>query len=156
MRSLLGGFSFAGTYGWESGPEATVRSSVDSNLNGDNAGDRAIINPNGVRGTASTVTPLLKTCTAFNGAGTCAQSADFRTVGYLVNNLNAQYIQAGTGTIATGGRNTLPLPGINNLDFSIFKNFQLYEKRCRGCCPDQQSGNQSVRDWAKPLSLQPS
>lgn len=147
MRSLLGGFSFAGTYGWESGPEATVRSSVDSNLNGDNAGGR---------GTASTVTPLLKTCTAFNGAGTCAQSADFRTVGYLVNNLNAQYIQAGTGTIATGGRNTLPLPGINNLDFSIFKNFQLYEKRCRGCCPDQQSGNQSVRDWAKPLSLQPS
>ena len=32
VRSLLGGFSFAGTYGWESGPEATVRSSVDSNL----------------------------------------------------------------------------------------------------------------------------
>ncbi len=45
LRSLLGGFSFAGTYGWESGPEATVRSTVDSNLNGDNAGDRAIFNP---------------------------------------------------------------------------------------------------------------
>ena len=50
-----------------------------------------------------------------------------QTFGQLVNNPNAQYIQAGPGTIATGGRNTLPLPGINNLDFSIFKNFQLYE-----------------------------
>jgi outer membrane receptor protein involved in Fe transport len=31
------------------------------------------------------------------------------------------------GALATAGRNTLQLPNINNLDFSIFKNFQLYE-----------------------------
>jgi Carboxypeptidase regulatory-like domain len=121
-RSILGGFSFAGTYSWETGPYATVRSGVDSNLNFDNAGDRAILNPNGVQGTASTVTPLLRSCPA-----PCTLTTAQRTVGYLATNPNAQYIQAGVGALATAGRNTLQLPGINNLDFSIFKNFQLYE-----------------------------
>ena len=121
-RSILGGFSFAGTYSWESGPFATIRSAVDSNLNFDNAGDRTILNPNGVAGTASTVTPLLRSCPA-----PCSLSNAQRTVGYLAANPNAQYIQAGVGALSTAGRNTLQLPGINNLDFSIFKNFQLYE-----------------------------
>lgn len=127
LRSILGGFSFAGTYSWESGEYATVRSGVDSNLNFDNAGDRTILNPSGVEGTGSAVTPLLKTCTVFNANGSCALSTAERTVGYLAVNPNAQYIQAGVGALATAGRNTLQLPGINNLDFSVFKNFQLYE-----------------------------
>jgi hypothetical protein len=126
-RSLLGGFSLAGTYGWESGEPATVRSSVDSNLNGDNAGDRPILNPNGVKNTASAVTPLLKTCPGVDSDGNCILSDDQRTVGYLALNPNAQYIQAGPGALATAGRNTLLLPGISNLDFSIFKNFQITE-----------------------------
>jgi len=126
-RSLLGGFSLAGTYGLESGEAATVRSARDANLNGDNAGDRTIINPNGISGTASTVTPLLKTCTAFNPDGTCAFSNAQRTVGYLAVNPNAQYIQAGSGALTTAGRNTLQLPGISNFDFSIFKNFLITE-----------------------------
>jgi hypothetical protein len=45
----------------------------------------------------------------------------------VVNNPNAQYIQAGAGTLTNGGRNTLQLPGISNLDFSVFKNFHLTE-----------------------------
>jgi hypothetical protein len=44
-----------------------------------------------------------------------------------VNNPNAQYIQAGRGVVTTTGRNTLSLPGIENFDFSIFKNFKLTE-----------------------------
>ncbi|MEP7338001.1 MAG: carboxypeptidase regulatory-like domain-containing protein [Acidobacteriota bacterium] len=126
-RSILGGFSLAGTYSWESGAFATVRSGVDSNLNFDNAGDRTILNLNGVEGTGTGVTPLLRTCPAFNANGTCVQSNSARTVGYLATNPNAQYIQAGVGALATAGRNTLQLPSINNLDFSIFKNFQLSE-----------------------------
>ncbi|MFN7929831.1 MAG: hypothetical protein U0Y68_18180 [Blastocatellia bacterium] len=121
-RSILGGFSFAGTYSWESGEYATVRSSVDANLNGDNAGDRAILNPNGTPGTASTVTPLLRSCPA-----PCGLTTAERTVGYVAVNPNAQYIQANFGALATAGRNTLQLPSINNLDFSVFKNFQVYE-----------------------------
>lgn len=112
-RALLGGFSFAGTLTFESGEKATVLSGIDSNLNGDAAGDRAIINPNGARGTSSTVPALT------NSAG--------KIVGYLADNPNAEYIQAGRGAVATAGRNTLPLPGIENLDFSVFKNFALTE-----------------------------
>lgn len=115
VRTLFGGFSFAGTYTFESGEKATVRSGIDSNLNGDNAGDRTIRNGNGVRNTASTVSALTNT------AG--------QIVGYLANNPNAEYIQAGLGAVTTSGRNTLQLPSTNNLDFSIFKNFRFGEVR---------------------------
>lgn len=114
-RALLGGFTFASTLTLESGQKATVLSGIDSNGNGDAAADRTIINPNGQRGTGSGVTALRNTAGA--------------VVGYLANNPNAQYIQAGAGAVATAGRNTLQLPGINNVDFSIFKNFRFGERR---------------------------
>lgn len=115
VRAVFGGFSFAGTYTFESGEKATVRSGIDSNLNGDNAGDRTIRNGNGVRNTASTVSALTNT------AG--------QIVGYLADNPNAEYIQAGLGAVTNSGRNTLQLPNTNNLDFSIFKNFRFGEVR---------------------------
>jgi hypothetical protein len=113
VRTLLGDFNFAGTLTFESGEQMTIRSGIDSNLNGDSAGDRAIFNPNGVPGTASKVTALK------NSSG--------GTVAYLVNNPNAQYIQAGAGALANAGRNTVSLPGIRNLDLSVFKNFHITE-----------------------------
>ena len=70
--AVLGGWSFAGTLTFESGQKATVRSGNDANQNGDSAGDRAIRNPGGVRDTASPVTALLRTCTAFNPDGISA------------------------------------------------------------------------------------
>jgi hypothetical protein len=48
-------------------------------------------------------------------------------VAYLALNPNAQYIQAGLGAHTNAGRNTLQLPGIRNLDFSVFKNFHITE-----------------------------
>ncbi|HEX6719548.1 MAG TPA: hypothetical protein VF088_20765, partial [Pyrinomonadaceae bacterium] len=117
VRALLGGFNFAGTFTAESGEKATALSGTDSNRNGDAAADRTIRNPNGVRGTGSGVTALTNT------AG--------QIVGYLANNPNAEYIQAGFGAISNSARNTLQLPGINNLDFSVFKNFDLGGERRR-------------------------
>jgi hypothetical protein len=40
-------------------------------------------------------------------------------------------IQAGNGAFATSGRNTLQLPGIGNLDISLFKNFPSSNLRFR-------------------------
>jgi hypothetical protein len=71
------------------------------------------LNPAGMLDTSSTVTPLL------NSTG--------ETVAYLAQNPNAQYIQAGSGALANAGRNTLQMPAIQNLDFSIFKNFGIGE-----------------------------
>jgi hypothetical protein len=115
VRMVLGGFSFAGTFTAESGERATVLSGIDSNLNGDAAADRAIRNPNGVRGTGSTVTALTNT------AG--------EIVAYLADNPNAEYIRTGLGALSNSARNTLTLPGINNLDFSLFKNFNFGENK---------------------------
>ncbi|HEX8773997.1 MAG TPA: VWA domain-containing protein, partial [Pyrinomonadaceae bacterium] len=126
---IFGGLSFSGTWTLESGERATVLSGTDANLNADAYGDRTIRNPSGTRNTASRVVALLATCTAFNPDGTCAQSMASRTVGYLAVNPNAEYIQAGPGAISNSARNTLQLPGINNVDFSIFKSFPLGERR---------------------------
>jgi hypothetical protein len=112
-RTLLGGYSMAGTLTFETGSKATVLSGIDSNLNGDPAPDRTIVNPGGMLDTSSLVTPLL------NSTG--------ETVAYLAQDPNAQYIQAGAGALANAARNTLQMPAIQNLDFSIFKNFGIGE-----------------------------
>jgi Carboxypeptidase regulatory-like domain len=119
-RTLLGGFTFAGTLTFESGEKATIRSGVDANRNGDNAGDRTIINPNGIKGTASTVH-------AIDANGNTVAIGSGSTVAYVANDPTAQYIQAQVWAKTNAGRNTLQLPGINNLDFSIFKNFAIRE-----------------------------
>jgi hypothetical protein len=111
VRTALGGWMLAGTYIAESGQRATVLSGIDSNLNGDAAPDRTIRNSAGVRNTASTVTALTNT--------------GGQVVGYLADDPNAEYIQAGLGAIANSARNTLQLPGINNFDISVFKNFNF-------------------------------
>jgi hypothetical protein len=125
-KTLLSGFNLAGTYTYETGDGITIRSGNDANLNGDNAGDRAIFNPNGIEGVGSEVTPLCR-------GGACAFDDDGNVigtvVGYLANNPNARYIQAGDGAESTIGRNTFRLPAINNVDFSIFKNFRIGESK---------------------------
>jgi hypothetical protein len=128
-KTFLSGFNIAGTYTYESGERITVRSGTDANLNGDSAGDRAILNQGGTEGVGSTVTALVRTCPSFNPDGTCTTSAASRTIGYAANNPSAKYIQAGAGAIATIGRNTFLLPPIDNFDISLFKNFRFGESK---------------------------
>jgi hypothetical protein len=66
MKNLVGNWTICGTYTYESPELATIQSGVDSNLNGDTASDRTIINPagqsnagSGVYGLTSTTTPRL-------------------------------------------------------------------------------------------------
>ena len=119
----LGGWLFSGTYTYETGAWMTARSGVDSNLNGDNAGDRALINVNGTEGVGSAVTPL---CRA--GEGACATTNPSRVVGYIATNPNARYIQAGPGVYPNGGRNSVRLPSINNFDLALGKRIRLTER----------------------------
>jgi hypothetical protein len=114
MRNIVGNWGFSPVYTYESPQWATVQSATDSNLNGDSAGDRAIFNPGGVKGTGSGVTPLLNT------AGD--------TVGYLANNPNAQYIVAGAGALATGGRNTLATDPTNDFSLATYKDISITER----------------------------
>jgi hypothetical protein len=122
-KAVLGGFNLAGTYTYETGERVTVRSGNDANLNGDNAGDRAILNPAGQEGVGSSVTALCRV------TGSCTAPGHGAVVGYVANNPNAKYIQTGAGAVSTIGRNTFLLPAINNVDFSIFKNFRFGESK---------------------------
>jgi hypothetical protein len=120
-KNLLGNYMLSGTYTAESPEYATVQSSADANLNGDAAGDRAIINTAGSSNVGSGVT-------AFNAAGQQVPIGSASTVAYVANNPNARYITAQQGAFANGGRNTLPLRGINNFDLSLMKNFNITER----------------------------
>jgi hypothetical protein len=121
-RGIVGGWSLSGTFTAESGEKATVLSGIDSNLNGDAAADRSIRNPGGARGTGSTVTALCR-------IAACGTPGAGPIVAYVADNPTAEYIRVGLGAISNSARNTLQLPGINNLDFSIFKNFRMGESR---------------------------
>ncbi len=47
MKNLIGNWEIAPVYTYQSGQHVTPQSGTDSNLNGDNATDRVIINPSG-------------------------------------------------------------------------------------------------------------
>lgn len=114
-KYILGNYAFTGTYIAESPMYGTIQSGQDSNLNGDSAGDRVIINPLGQDKVGSGVTALT------NSAG--------ETVAYLATNPNARYIRAGLGAYANAGRSLLPLRGINNFDLTMMKRFPVGERR---------------------------
>ena len=128
-RTFLGGVSFAGTLTFESGEYVTILSGNDANQNLDSAGDRTIVNSSGIANQASPVVALLKTCPSFNPNGSCTLTNAQRTVGYVATNPNARYIQAGNGALANSGRNTFLSRPIQNLDFSMFKNFRITETK---------------------------
>jgi hypothetical protein len=113
-RNLLGNFRGGVIYTYETGEWATPQSAADSNLNGDSAGDRVVINQSGIAGTSSNATAL----TNANGA----------TVGYLVTNPSGEFIKAPAGVYANSGRNILQTPAINNFDFNLSKIFAYRER----------------------------
>ena len=128
MRNVVGNWQVAPIYTYESPEYATVLSGVNSNLNGDNGSaiSRAIVNPNGVKGTGSSVTAVYNPALVGNcpsGVTKC----NGNLVGYTAINPNAYYIQAGKGTLPNAQRNTLPIRPINNFDLSAFKRITVKE-----------------------------
>ncbi|MCU1258580.1 MAG: Cna domain protein [Bryobacterales bacterium] len=122
MKNVIGNWNIAGTYTFQSPEYATVQSGVDSNLNGDSAGDRSIINPAGAATVGSGVT-------AYNAAGQVVAAGSKSIVAYVANNSNARYIQAGLGAYATSGRNTFPLDHTNNFDAALMKRLSVTEHK---------------------------
>jgi hypothetical protein len=121
MRKIFDGFQINGIFSAQSGQPITPLSGQDSNRNGDAAGDRIILSPNGVSGTGSGIR-------AVNAAGAFVPLGSAATVAYVAINPNAQYIQAGPGAIATAGRNTLRSRGFNRTDVVLLKNISFFER----------------------------
>jgi hypothetical protein len=115
VRTLLGGWEIAPIYTYQTGTLWTVQSGIDANRNGDTAGDRAFVNPNGGNPSiGSDVTAVM------NSAG--------QTVAYVVNNPNAGYATARTGTLPNAGRNTRMFNPIDDIDVTAAKTFIFTER----------------------------
>jgi Carboxypeptidase regulatory-like domain len=121
VKNIVGNWNISGTYTYETPEYATVQSGIDSNLNNDTAGDRAIVNPAGASNLGTGVT-------AYNAAGQVVSMGDPTTVAYVANNSNARYVTTGYGALANGGRNTFPLKPIDNIDLSVKKRFNFTER----------------------------
>jgi hypothetical protein len=114
MKNVVGNWEFAPIVTYQTGTRATVQSVVDANLNGDNSSDRVVINPAGTVNIGSGVTEL------YNSSGD--------VVAYLASNPNARYIQAQTGMLPNGSRNTEHLNPTDDVDFSLVKRVNLKER----------------------------
>jgi Carboxypeptidase regulatory-like domain len=127
LRNLASNFQVIPVWIYETGEWGDVQSVIDSNLNGDSAGDRSVFNPAGNPNVGSGVTPL---CNSSLPSGTTCGSAasNSHLVGYLADNGNAGYITAGRGALANAGRNTLKLSPIDNIDLSLVKRFNFTER----------------------------
>ena len=127
LKNVIGNWEFAPVYTFETGEWVDPQSQQDANLNGDAAGDRVIVNPNGQVGVGSTVTALCKS--TLPSGTTCGSSAsNAYLVAYQVKNPNAQYYLARQGMLANSPRNIMQMPPINNVDLSGIKRFNFTER----------------------------
>src|SRR5208282_5746965 len=145
-QTLLGNWFFVPVYTFQSGGWADLQSFMDGNLDGSSASDRVLVNPSGVAGTASGVTPTcLAAGTVIVGTGlaggsqyscepTCTQPHTACTIAYTAVNSTAQYIQAQPGALEPNNglnvarRNTLQMRRINNLDLTAGKKIAITER----------------------------
>ena len=133
LKALLHGYQFNGTFVAQSGQPVTPQSGLDANANGDAAGDRAVLNPNGVGMTGSDATGVCRTGTGatymasdtiYNGGG-CLGADPF--VGYLAVDPKARFVLAGPLALANAGRNSVFSPGFGIWNMSVFKNTHFTE-----------------------------
>jgi len=135
LNAILGGWQITGIFQAQSGQRVDIQSGIDSNRNGDNAGDRALFNPNGDRNVGSgvkgailnadntivLVSPGASIAPAvggnFNLANPCGGTGQPACVssipfvrGWVVTNPNAGWIQTGffAAELKNGGAGTAP------------------------------------------------
>jgi hypothetical protein len=128
VNLLLQGWEWNGSYLWQGGQPITVQSNADSNGNLDSAGDRVIVNPQGLPRTGTATSRI---CRDPNSGTTIIdkQCPNQRTIGYVADNPNARYVQAQLGSRTNVGRNTENSEPQNVWNMAFFKNVVLSENK---------------------------
>jgi len=153
VKALVNGFQIGSTYLAQSGQPITLQSGgIDSNGNGDSAGDRASLNPFASGRTGSDVYAVcalpggstglsnggpgaFATPTGVASGGSCFDPADptggtfFPAIGYTPVDPNAKYVITGPGARANLGRNSFASPGFGVLSLAVAKNFHFTESK---------------------------
>jgi outer membrane receptor protein involved in Fe transport len=128
VNAVVGGWVVTGIFQTQSGQLVDIQSGIDSNRNGDNAGDRALFNPNGDINVGSNIVGL----TLVNGVVTqvpVGSAPDTAVRAYLAVNPNAAWIKTGyfaaelkNGGAGTAPRNAYRTKSWNNTDMVFIKN----------------------------------
>jgi outer membrane receptor protein involved in Fe transport len=134
LKTLLGGYNLGVVYLAQTGQPITIQSGqagIDSNGNGDTAGDRGMLNPFGTAQRGSDVIPVCA-----NPGGTTSLAGDTltnggscpgATIGYLATDPVAKYVIAGPDVKATLGRNSFRSPGFGVMSLSVGKTVKITE-----------------------------
>ncbi len=129
LKGLLNLWQMSASYIAESGQPVTALSFIDSNGNGDAAGDRAIFNPSGSAFKPTDVNAVCRNATtgatSIVSPSACSAGA---TVGYVAIDPTAQFVRARPGSKTNIGRNTLTSAGINNWNLSFLKKTNITER----------------------------
>jgi len=152
IRALTNGFQIGSVLLVQTGQPVTIQSGLDSNGNGDSAGDRASLNRFGTTRTGSDVFAVCAlpgntvglsnggpgafgTPTGITSGGACFNPTDptggtfFPAIGYTPVNPQAKYVVTGPGAQANLGRNSVTTPGFTTLNLSVAKNINFAESK---------------------------
>jgi hypothetical protein len=151
VSALVNGFQIGSVFLAQTGQPVTLQSGLDSNGNGDSAGDRVVFNrfgqgltgsdvyavcelPGGVTGLSNGGPGAFNTPTGVASGGACFNPSDptgntiFPAIGYTPVNPSARYVVAGPGALTTVGRNSVNTPGFGVLNMSVGKSFHFTER----------------------------
>ncbi len=126
LRAVLNGYQLGSVFLAQTGQPITLQSGLDSNGNGDSAGDRVVLNTFGSGNTGSDVFAVCElpggvtglSSTGVSAGGSCPGPA----IGYTPVNPKARYLVTGPGALATVSRNSVTTPGFGVLNLSVAKN----------------------------------
>ena len=113
VRDVLANLSIMTSLTYASHERVPLYSGLDTGMSGNAFGSGIFVNPNGVAGTGTGVSPLT------NRSG--------QTVAFLANSPTAQFVSGGVGTFSTA-RPTLRLDDTRNVDLSIVKRFTVRDR----------------------------
>jgi len=113
FRDVIANLSLMGTVTYAKGARIPLVSAIDTGMNASSLGSGVFVNPNGVAGVGSGVTPLT------NSSG--------QVVAFVATNPNAQIVSGAPGTFSTA-RPTMRLGDTRNIDLSIVKRFSIPDR----------------------------
>ena len=132
VKTVVNGFQIGSIYLAQSGQPVTLQSGgIDSNRNGDSAGNRASVNPSGTLPIGSDVFAVCELAGGTVGlssdgvaaGGSCPGAA----IGYTPVDYNAKYVITGFGARSNLARNSFTSPGFGVLSISVGKKFHYNE-----------------------------
>ncbi|HTP67319.1 MAG TPA: TonB-dependent receptor [Dongiaceae bacterium] len=155
VKAAVNGFQVSSIFLAQTGQPVTLQSGIDSNGNGDSAGDRVVVNPGGVGLTGSDVFPVCASTTGTssgvpvgntyigsvgivsntaptNGCATNSSAATLGfdpAIGYTPVNPKAKYVVAGPGVRTSAARNSFFSPGFSTWNMGVAKRIYFSESK---------------------------